>query len=82
MFIFVTFFCEHADREFECIRESLPEEENINTTSTNEDVPYIERKSCVIKESARVLIIAFLFKKILGRIIIELIWFVGLWLNQ
>ena len=24
------------DREFECIRDSLPEEENLNTTATND----------------------------------------------
>ena len=27
------------DREFECIRDSLPEEDNINTTATKEHVP-------------------------------------------
>ena len=36
-------------REFECICDSLPEETNINTTSTNENVPEIEHKSRVIK---------------------------------
>ena len=70
------------DREFECIRDSLPEEENINTTSINEHVPEIELKNRVIKEHARALISTFSFKKIPVRIIIELIWFVGLWINQ
>ena len=29
------------DREFECISESLPEKDNINTTAKNEHVLYI-----------------------------------------
>ena len=37
------------DRKFECIRNSLPEEANLNTTATNDNVPDIERKNLVIK---------------------------------
>ena len=37
------------DREFECIRDSLPEEANLNTTATNEHVREIERKNRIIK---------------------------------
>ena len=70
------------DREFEWIRESPPEEYNLNTTSTNEHVPEIERKNRVIKGRARLLIRNFPLKKIPGRIIIELVRFVGICLNQ
>ena len=45
-------------------------------------MPDIERKNCAIKERAISLISTFLFKKIPGWIIIELIPFVGLWRNQ
>ena len=41
------------DREFECIRDSLPEEANINTTNKNENVLEIERKNRIVKERAR-----------------------------
>ena len=70
------------DRYFECIRDSLPEELNLNTTVTNYYVPYIEHKNRVNKEFARALIRTFKFKKVPGRYIIELVWLVGLWLNQ
>ena len=70
------------DREFECIRDSLSEEDNINTTATNVHVPDIERKNRIIKECARELIITLPFKNIPGRIIIELIQFMGIWFNK
>ena len=70
------------DRKFDCIRDSLPDEENINTTAANEHIPEIERKNCMTKQRARALIINFTFKKIPGQIIIGLIQFVGLCLNQ
>ena len=70
------------DREFECIHYSLPEEQNLNTTATNEHVTDIECKNCAIKEQTRALFSTFPFNKIPGRIIIELIRFVGIWLNQ
>ena len=37
------------DRKFECIRNSLPEEANLNTTATNDNVPDIGRKNRLIK---------------------------------
>ena len=70
------------DREFECTRDSLYEESNLNTTSTNEHVTEIQLKIRIIKEFARALIRTFPFNKIPGRIIIELIQFVGILLNQ
>ena len=36
------------DRDFELIRESLYEKENLNTTMANEHVPDIEHKNSVI----------------------------------
>ena len=45
-------------------------------------MPDIEQKKHVIRERARALIITFLLKKIPGQIIVELIWFVGLQINQ
>ena len=41
-----------VNREFECIRDLLPEEDNLNTTATNEHVPDIEHKNRVIKDHA------------------------------
>ena len=45
-------------------------------------MPDIEHKKRVIKDRARALIIISPFKNIPGRTIIELIRFVGIWLNQ
>ena len=70
------------NREFEFIHESLPEEEITNTTTKNEHVPYIERNNRILKERARALIRTSPFNNILGRIIIEPIRFVGIYLNQ
>ena len=71
-----------VNRQFEFIRDSLPEEENLNSTAENEHVQEIKHKNCVIKELAQALIITFPFKNIPGRIIIELIPFVGICINQ
>ena len=70
------------DRNFECIRDSLPGNSNLNITARYEHVEDIEYKNCVIKEIARELIIKFPFKKVPVRIIIGLIRFVGIFLNQ
>ena len=70
------------DRDFECISDSLSEEANLNTTTTNDNVPDIERKKPLIKECARALISTFTFKNIPFQIIIELIRSVVLWINQ
>ena len=70
------------DREFKCMRYSLPEDANLNSTVTNYHVPEIECKNCVIRESVRALISTFSFKNIPDQITIELIRFVGIWINQ
>ena len=70
------------DWEFECIFDSLLEEEKINTTTTNEHVIETEHKKHVLKESKRALIRTSPFKNIPGQIIIKPIYFVGLWINQ
>ena len=66
------------NKEFDCIRDSLPEEENLNTIAENAHVPEIKRKNHVIKEHAQVLISTFTFKTIPCQIIIELIQCVGI----
>ena len=71
-----------TDREFECIRESLPEGANLNTTVINEHVSNIECKNRVIKERTIGMIITSVFKNIPDQIIIEIIRFVGIWINQ
>ena len=57
-------------KEVECIRDSLPNEVNLNTTAKNEHVSHIERKSRVIKECTRALIRTLALKMIPGRITI------------
>ena len=66
----------------ECIYDSLPGTGNLKKFTTNEYVPDIELKNRVIKECTRSLISTFPFNNIPGRIIIELIWFLGIWINQ
>ena len=67
---------------FEFIRDSLPKEAYLNTTTTNKHVSEIECKNCVIKEREGSLLSNLTFNKIPGRIIIELIRFLEIWLNQ
>ena len=69
-------------REFEYIRDLLPGEANLNTTTTYDHMADIEYNNRVIKERARALISNFPFMNIPGQIIITVIRFVGLWLNQ
>jgi hypothetical protein len=66
------------DREFECIRDDI-QGVILNTTSTSKHVPEIERQIRVVKERARAI---WSINKIPNRIIVELITFVVLWLND
>ena len=59
--------------EFEFIRDSLPDKENLCTTFKTNNVLDIECKNRVIKECAIAPISTFPFNKIPGLIIIELI---------
>ena len=70
------------DRDFECISDSLPDEVDLNTTSRNDYVPEIKWKNRIIKEREGALIITAPFKNISYQIIIELIRFLGLGINQ
>jgi hypothetical protein len=70
------------DREFECLRiELLGHGVNLNTTAVSEHVPDIERHIRLIKERARAIRSTMPFKIIPGRMIIEMMAHVVLWLN-
>jgi hypothetical protein len=70
------------DRKFECVRlELLGNGVNLNTTTASEHVPDIERHIRIIKEWARALRSTLPFKLIPGRMIIEMMAHVVLWLN-
>jgi hypothetical protein len=70
------------DREFECMRdELLTHGINLNTTAASEHVSDIELKIRVLKERARSLRSTFPFKLFPGRIIIERLANVVLWIN-
>jgi len=68
------------DNEFECLRNLVPIIE-INTTAANEHVPEIERRIRLIKERARGVLNTLPYKKMPQLILIELIYYVVLWLN-
>jgi hypothetical protein len=70
------------DREFECLHiELLGHGVNLNITSASEHVPDIERHIRLIKEQARAIRSTMPFKIIPGRMIIEMMAHVVLWLN-
>jgi hypothetical protein len=70
------------DCKFECLRlELLSHGVNLNTTATSEHVPDIERQIRLIKERARALCSTLPFKNIPGRMIIEMLANVVLWIN-
>jgi hypothetical protein len=71
------------DRECECLRiELLGHGVNLNTTAASECVPDIERHIRLIKERARAIRSTMPFKIIPGRMIIEMMAHVVLWLNS
>jgi hypothetical protein len=69
------------DREFECLRDDL-RGVTLNTTAASEHVPEIERQIRVIKERARAIWSTLPFNRVPNRMIVELINFVVLWLND
>ena len=69
------------DREFENIKIIMPGISSLNKTAASEHVTEIERQIRVIKESARSTWSTLPFNKIPGRILIEMILFVVMWLN-
>jgi hypothetical protein len=71
------------DREFECLRlELLTHGVNINTTAASEHVPDIERQIRLIEEHTRALRSTLPFKNIPGRMIIEMLANVVLWIKD
>jgi hypothetical protein len=71
------------DREFECLRlELLSHGLNLNITAASEHVPDIERQIWLIKERAHALRSTLPFKIIPGRMIIEMLANVVLWINS
>jgi hypothetical protein len=69
------------DRELEFFRDDI-RGVILNTTATSEHVPEIERQIRVIKERARAIRSTLPFRKMPNRMIVELINFVVLWLND
>jgi hypothetical protein len=69
------------DNEFEKLRPLVPGI-NINTTAAKEHVPEIERRFRVIKKRGRALLNTLPFTKMPQIILIELIYYVVLWLNS
>lgn len=67
------------DMEFECLEEHL--DVPINVAAAREHVPGVEREIRTIKERGRALLSTSPFKKFPRRIIIELVYYIVLWLN-
>ena len=69
------------DMEFQPLQELMP---NIvvNTTAANEHVAEIERRIRVVKERARAIINTLPYPKLPKRMIVELMYFVTMWLNS
>ena len=59
----------------------MPGRSTLNTTALAEQVPEIEQYIRVIKERARAIWISLPLKKLPGRIVIDMILFVVLWIN-
>jgi hypothetical protein len=69
------------DMEFEPLKALFPHSV-INTIAANEHVLEIERKIRIIKERARGTLNTLPFAKLPKLIIIELLWFITMWLNS
>jgi hypothetical protein len=69
------------DNEFAPLRDDLPEV-NLNSTAADVHITDIERQIRVIKERSRAIRSTLLFKRLPARIIIELVNFVTLWMND
>lgn len=68
------------DMEFQPLQELMP---NIvvNTTAANEHVAEIERRIRVVKERARAIINTLPYPKLPKRMVVELLYFITMWLN-
>jgi hypothetical protein len=71
------------DGQFEVLRGNLAEFQiTLNTVAMGEHVPEVERHIRTIKERARCVYNSLPFKKIPGRMLVELIYFSVFWLNS
>ena len=70
------------DKELENLITIITMISTLNTTVTYEHVPEIERYIIVVKERTIVIWITLPFNKVPGRVVIEMILFVILWLNS
>ena len=69
------------DQEFDCLRDIMPGNLDLNTTAAGKHIPEIERQIRLLKERAHAIWSRLPFQKVPERITIELILFVVLWLN-
>jgi hypothetical protein len=69
-----------VDREFECLRDDIPEV-NLNTTAASEHVTDIDNQIRGINERMRAVRSTLPFKKLPSHMIIEMMKYVALWLN-
>ena len=69
------------DMEFQPLQDLMP---NIivNTTAANEHVAEIERRIRVVKERARAIINTLPYPKLPKRMVVELLYFITMWLNS
>ena len=72
----------YMDREFENIRKIIPGRSTLNTTAAAESVPEIERQIIMIKKRARAICSTLPFNKIPECIVIEMILFMVMWMND
>ena len=70
----------YTDIQFKKIQGIMPGKSTLNTTAAPEYTPETERQIRGIKECAQAICITLPFNKILGRIVIEMIICVVLWL--
>ena len=68
------------DGEFESLKKEIPLVP-INITAPNEHVSEVERKIRQIKKRAHGILNTLPYKKLLYKMVIQLIYFVTLWLN-
>jgi hypothetical protein len=69
------------DYEFEKVRDHVPSV-NINTTAASEHVREIERKIRVVNEQARGIICTLPYKTLPRQLVLHLLHFVVMWLNN
>ena len=70
------------DWEFECLQETMLGTSDLNKTAADKHVPDIDRQIWLLNERAHAIRSRLPFQKLPGRITIELIVFVVLWINS